>query len=651
MKKTLFVKLTVLILPLILFAILNATEVRKTPSHPEIPLTGDEPLPAWSGNGTLKKIHSPPRLMQVGTVVDSTTMDHQCNDSIHRRIATVGDSILHATAMVSYDLTNDYPTRGMKYFYYFNGNFINFGFVEGTGSGSGDDRGGYGSVVSYYTPERMIGNIAVMTSHYNQDGRAYGSHWYSLTDAFQGVGAFAPIEGPPGDGTSACDRLLWPSLYITNDMTGNMAMAAFTFNAACAGGFDDIKVTHKTFDDVAWGDTLLLDTLDDPSAWWNGPDIPDLDGADNGYMAVVTTDWQTNVYLWDSTDGGVNWSTRQDVSSLPTGPHYVPPDSSSTEYRPLQNSAIGISPDGTPHVVWTAWQARGTGPDTTWAPGDGLWSYRSKLQHWDSTNGINTIYRFPDNVANEAEGTAFAYNVGHASIGFGETSDIIYVVYEGFVDDDYDSTTQLWFGDIYVSVSTDGGATWQDRVNITNSIGSDDLYPAIARINPQGVVQEMPGFSVGNADGVNDFVMIYQNDDVAGTFMRGDETTANFDKLLVAPVDFETISVTGIGDEETTDGITIPKAFALNQNYPNPFNPSTVISYQLAERAQVSIKIHNVRGQVVRELVNGVKAAGTYSVQWNGRDEFGQKVSSGIYLYVLETDKGFRSTRKMVVLK
>jgi hypothetical protein len=144
--------------------------------------------------------------------------------------------------------------------------------------------------------------------------------------------------------------------------------------------------------------------------------------------------------------------------------------------------------------------------------------------------------------------------------------------------------------------------------------------------------------------------MVYQNDDVAGTWMRDEEPSANWDMLLVAPVDFD--EIVGIGDDGNGGPeVSLPRSFALNQNYPNPFNPSTSISYQLAEQAQVSIKIHNIRGQMVKKLVDEVKEAGEYSVQWDGRDEIGQKVSSGIYLYVLETDKGFKSTRKMVVLK
>ncbi len=534
MQKVFFVFIVILILPVITVSMLRGGDVRQV--FPEQPLIGNElrlPVPGEESTGGFP---SPPAAFQVGTAVDSSFYDHQSNATLHSRIATVGDSALHATAMVSTD--DLFSDRGMKYYYYDGTGFTDFGYIEG--SGSGNEYGGYGSVVSYYVPGMEIGNIAVMTSHVNLDGRAYGSHWYSFSDTYQGAGSFTATEGWPGDGASACDRLLWPSLYITNDAIGDMAMVGFTFDQACEGGIDDILVIHKTFGDTGWGDPVLLQTLDYGPAWKSFPNIPMLAGSDDGLMCVASADMGTNVYMWISSDGGVTWGNRISLTGYPVTPITCPPDSNSTEYRPMQNNAIAVSPGGTPHVVWTEYQARGNA-DSVYTPGSGgLYQYRTKLQHWDPVNGVTTIYRHPSGLSDFAEGTAFAYNVGHPTIGFGETDDIVFVVYEGFVDADID-TNGIYFGDIYVSMSTDGGTTWDDRVNITDSPGSDDLYPSVARENLQGVVPDLPGFIVGNADGVNDFVMIYQNDDVAGTFLRAEEDVGNWDKLLVAPVDFEVV--------------------------------------------------------------------------------------------------------------
>ena len=95
---------------------------------------------------------------------------------------------------------------------------------------------------------------------------------------------------------------------------------------------------------------------------------------------------------------------------------------------------------------------------------------------------------------------------------------------------------------------------------------------------------------------------------------------------------------------------TTPTEFALRQNYPNPFNPETTIKFDLAESGQVELRIYNIVGQVVRTLVDENQAAGRYSIRWDGRDDRGLTVSSGIYFYSLRADK-FRAVKKLMLLK
>jgi len=94
----------------------------------------------------------------------------------------------------------------------------------------------------------------------------------------------------------------------------------------------------------------------------------------------------------------------------------------------------------------------------------------------------------------------------------------------------------------------------------------------------------------------------------------------------------------------------IPKEYALSQNYPNPFNPTTKINYQLPEEGWVTLKVYNIEGQLVRTLVKGHQEAGYHSVRWNGRDQVGKEVTSGIYFYRITTGK-FTDTKKMVLMK
>jgi hypothetical protein len=104
---------------------------------------------------------------------------------------------------------------------------------------------------------------------------------------------------------------------------------------------------------------------------------------------------------------------------------------------------------------------------------------------------------------------------------------------------------------------------------------------------------------------------------------------------------------TDVADE--ADG-TIPSEYGLSQNYPNPFNPETTIDYQVRENVPVQMVVYNLLGQQVRSLVNEVKSQGYHSITWDGRDDGGNLVSSGVYFCYL-TAGSYRQTRKMTLLK
>jgi len=89
----------------------------------------------------------------------------------------------------------------------------------------------------------------------------------------------------------------------------------------------------------------------------------------------------------------------------------------------------------------------------------------------------------------------------------------------------------------------------------------------------------------------------------------------------------------------------IPSHFVLEQNYPNPFNPSTTISFSLPRSAYVTLKVYNLLGQEIETLVNGMRTAGTYKVEWRTNN-----LPSGVYFYGL-TAGSAASTSKMLLLK
>ena len=94
----------------------------------------------------------------------------------------------------------------------------------------------------------------------------------------------------------------------------------------------------------------------------------------------------------------------------------------------------------------------------------------------------------------------------------------------------------------------------------------------------------------------------------------------------------------------------LPVSHNLFQNYPNPFNPSTTINYSIPNVSFVSLKIYDMLGREIKTLVNNEQNTGIYNVQWNGDNNYGSKVSSGIYLYKIEAGN-FMMTKKMILLK
>ncbi|OQY27342.1 MAG: hypothetical protein B6244_10795 [Candidatus Cloacimonetes bacterium 4572_55] len=90
--------------------------------------------------------------------------------------------------------------------------------------------------------------------------------------------------------------------------------------------------------------------------------------------------------------------------------------------------------------------------------------------------------------------------------------------------------------------------------------------------------------------------------------------------------------------------------FILEQNSPNPFNPITTIRYQLPQATHVKLEIFNTAGQLIRSLADHEESAGFKSVQWDGQNDHGAQVVSGLYFYRLETGD-YEQTRRMLLLK
>ena len=201
-----------------------------------------------------------------------------------------------------------------------------------------------------------------------------------------------------------------------------------------------------------------------------------------------------------------------------------------------------------------------------------------------------------------------------------------------------------------VDVNRDGVVNIQDLVFVAGAFGQTG--PNKADINADGVVN------------VQDLVILagaFGNVAAAPSLHRqalAILTTADVEGWLIqaqqmAPTD--PTSLRGIAVLEQLLAALAPKETALLPNYPNPFNPETWIPYHLAHDAEVTLTIYDTKGTMVRQLALGYQSAGYHidrskAVYWDGRNESGESVASGVYFYQLRAGD-YVATRRMVILK
>jgi len=184
-----------------------------------------------------------------------------------------------------------------------------------------------------------------------------------------------------------------------------------------------------------------------------------------------------------------------------------------------------------------------------------------------------------------------------------------------------------------------------------------DMYAAEILLDYSG----MEFMSFRKTEGTNDFMVesIIKNGRLACALAgtqpvnnSGEILILKFKKLSDQPsVALNTIIVNEteiiIGNQQQN---LLPETYELHQNYPNPFNSETIITYQLPEAGKVDIAIYNFLGQKVRTLVNNNMNAGYHQIKWNGRNDRGSSVASGIYIVKIKANN-YTKTRKAIYLR
>ena len=129
-------------------------------------------------------------------------------------------------------------------------------------------------------------------------------------------------------------------------------------------------------------------------------------------------------------------------------------------------------------------------------------------------------------------------------------------------------------------------------------------------------------------------------------------------KVKIIKGEIEAVYDNGISERVTIDftytgtdvGNDIVAKTSLLGNYPNPFNPVTNIAFSVKEAGKVTLEVYNLRGQLVKRLISGVVESGDQVVTWNGTNDSGKTVASGVYFYKMKAPN-FTSTKKMILMK
>ena len=201
-------------------------------------------------------------------------------------------------------------------------------------------------------------------------------------------------------------------------------------------------------------------------------------------------------------------------------------------------------------------------------------------------------------------------------------------------------------------VNTDGVINIQDLVFVAQQFG--ETGESVADINGDGIVNILDLILVAGAFGNTASAPEAWSRDRESNPTRGD-VAAWLQQARQVNLTTDAAFQRGILILEQLLAALTPNETLLLPNYPNPFNPETWIPYQLAKPSNVSISIYAVNGTLVRTLALGQQPAGLYqsrsrAAYWDGKNEVGEPVASGIYFYTL-TAKKYTATRKMLIKK
>jgi SagB-type dehydrogenase family enzyme len=173
-----------------------------------------------------------------------------------------------------------------------------------------------------------------------------------------------------------------------------------------------------------------------------------------------------------------------------------------------------------------------------------------------------------------------------------------------------------------------------------------------------GVTQKGEYYSIAHAGFISQNVYLFCAAFDLGTVVRDMVDREALMKIMKLEGNREIILAQSVGypmgTSQKAEELPQPESSSLSQNYPNPFNAETQIRFSISENARVAISVFDIHGEKIRTVLNENRPSGEYTLQWDGLNDFGERMASGVYFCQIEMNQGDRpiqQTRKMLMLK
>jgi hypothetical protein len=535
----------------------------------------------------------------VGTIdtIGGTTYDWQSNACAYRMVVNSPEYGVHVTWMKSASDQTTFPDRNMGYNFYDYAagvwNWIDPDYMQ-SGVNTFTERCGYGNIDA----DPATG-VAIIPAHLHTPLTPDVAR-----DMAPGAGLFEYCTGTP-----TMTSYLWPPLSVGQ---------GGEIHVACIDDASRNMLFYSKVDPwCTWADPVGM------AAPQPDPEFSDQNIAASKVSEKVCVTWVHSPagattprpgFYRISTDAGATWAA---AAELPWPSAYGGDTATSyhiTSLFPYYDRNDGL------HIVAGVMPFVGT---------QGM-IIPAQIWHWSPDNTPNWHHIITAECDPANLQAAVGYNALYAcrpSLGE-DGGGRLWVAWEQFDSSNVEpGPPEVLRADIFVASSADNGQTWDAPVKLTEGGAGSRRFPSIIDL------------AVTMPTAEEKLAVVYEIDEIAGMFVMGENIATNNPMLC------HWYNIVGIEEPEVGRK---PVAIELSAR-PNPFGRRTHISYALPGAGDVSLVVYDAAGRPVRTLEDCHRAAGRYTVAWDGRDGNGVEVAAGIYFYTLRTDGNLLTERVSVV--